>query len=313
METKELMMRYGLVAGTRFRRSQKLAFLLGITRDFENLGYRTEAKETEDGKHPNVNLYIGELKRANMVVETYYDTPPGSFGLLSYRYFNLKNRKRAAGLSVALPMSILLVAGAVYFAAQREPWFLPTGGIRAAGLLHMLVMLLLLRSLYVFRQGYGARNSLVRNTSSVIALYRFAERKKHEGTALVLTDNGCRANTGARILKEQCRAGQRVVHLDSVGAPGTLYLVFGGEGRSGWEREQLLKLCEKTGATLLDMEQHPELDRDFFDAGELWLLAGELEESGLLLERKVVRSGEISEENLEKTLVILEELEKLSK
>ena len=112
METRDLILRYGFVAGKRYTRRQKLKFLLGFTQDLEELGWRTEAKETTEKNLKNVNLYIGDLGKARVIAEAYYDTPPVSLTPGAYRFFSVSCRRNERMYAVIVPMLLILAAGA---------------------------------------------------------------------------------------------------------------------------------------------------------------------------------------------------------
>lgn len=312
METKDLILRYGFAAGKRYTRNEKLRFLMGFTKELEDLGYRTEAKETVDNKFRNVNFYVGETDRARVVAAAYYDTPPVSFLPGGYRFFHETYRKKVRMLSVFVPMLVILAAGALFFWRSSAALFGEGGALSGRGVLNIAVLLLLLALMYGCRGGLGRRRNIVRNTSSILVLYRLAEQARgNRRLAFVLTDNGCGGDTGAKVLNGRKHKDQTVVHLDCVGAKEPLMLVLDSGSFSASALSGIEKLCEDQGICMADVKKQTGWKLDGFEPRELYLLSGTQGRDGFSLERRALSRVELSEENLEKTTAFLMGLEKV--
>ncbi|HIR96966.1 MAG TPA: hypothetical protein IAD39_03770 [Candidatus Merdisoma faecalis] len=312
METKDFILRYGFAAGKRYTRRQKLRFLMGLTQDLEELGCRVEAKETEGNQIRNVNLYVGETGKARVIAEAYYDTPSVSLVPGGYRFFSEKYRKNELMISIFIPMLLILAAGALFFWRASASLFAAGGGISVAGVLNIVVLLVLLTLMYRCRRGVGRKRNVVRNTSSILALYRLAEReKKNRRLAMTLTDNGCGANIGAKVLHERKGRDQLIVHLDCVGAQEKLYLLYDSGRQSAPRVAQILQICGENGIEALDIRTKPDWKLEYFEDSDLYLLAGTPGKSGFCLDRKRLSQIELSEENIDKAAAFLSGLEKI--
>lgn len=85
MKYEDWIIRYGAVIRKRFTRNEKLKFLYGISKEFNNMGYVVDVKEAKIGRDTNYNLYVGNINKAKYIVAAYYDTPPSTFGILPYK------------------------------------------------------------------------------------------------------------------------------------------------------------------------------------------------------------------------------------
>lgn len=306
METKELILRYGFVAGKRYKKSQKLRFLLGMTQEFQEMGYRTEAKQTEKKVLNNTNLYVGNISGARLLAESYYDTPPSCLKLFPYRFFSRSCRRTAGNLAVILPMLTIILIGVLFFTLAYVPLWNEGGQVSVAGAASLVFFLILLKALHSFRRGFGQKRNIVRNTSSLIALLKLAQEEKgNSDIAYVLTDNGCGSNVGADVLEQQKRRHQTCVHLDCVGAQGTLYAVYSASGLRPQLPAKLRALCQELTITPLNVDEHTCLKLDYFNKEDIYLLAGEYCSEGFILRKKQLLSTELQEDHLEKTVLFL--------
>ena len=312
METRDLILRYGFVAGKRYTRRQKLKFLLGFTQDLEELGWRTEAKETTEKNLKNVNLYIGDLGKARVIAEAYYDTPPVSLTPGAYRLFSVSCRRNERMYAVIVPMLLILAAGALFFWKASASLFDEAGRLSRAGVLNVAVLFVLLALMYKCRKGIPGKRNVIRNTSSLLALYRLAEQeRRNKRLAFVLTDDGCGAGLGARVLKGRKRRDQIVVHLSCVGAREQLYLLYDSGTQNEAGLPGLLKLCAENGLEALDIRSKPDWKLEGFEGADLYVAAGRPEKDGFFLGKKQLLEAELSEENIEKTTAFLAGLEKI--
>lgn len=312
METKDLILRYGFAAGKRYTRRQKLRFLMGFTQDLEELGWKVEAKETQEKNLRNVNLYVGDLGKARVVAEAYYDTPPVSPLSGRYRFFSESYRKNELMLSVLTPLLLILAAGAIFFWKASAALYTPNGKISVAGVMNILVFLVLLYLMYRCRRGVARKRNVVRNTSSLLAIYRLAEKeRKNKRLAMVLADNGCGSCLGAKVLKDKKGWNQTVVHLDCVGAREQLYLLYDSQNQKEERLKQIQELCAENEIKMLDLREKEAWAQDGCESEDFYLVPGTPDKGGFFLERKRLLDVELSEENLRKTGAFLAGLEKI--
>ena len=87
------LLRYGIILGKRRTKRQRLEFLRAAQKEFAEMGYavdvtRSQLKILKGEKADYYNLYAGNLKAADVVFATYYDTPVKSFGAYPYYAFS---------------------------------------------------------------------------------------------------------------------------------------------------------------------------------------------------------------------------------
>ncbi|MDV4149891.1 hypothetical protein R0131_03495 [Clostridium sp. AL.422] len=307
MKYEDWIMRYGAVARKRFKKSEKLRFLTGISQEFLDMDYKVDVKAANVGKDTNYNLYAGNIETAKYIIAANYDTPPSTFGILPYKLFNEKNRTLAILISSILPMVILIAIGVLFIYKLSAPkWSDGTFGF--LDVLYTLILLLILAVMYNIRSGIGSQTNFLRNTSSIVAMLSFASKlpkNQRKNVAFVLTDFGCINNIGDKLLSERKSAESIVIHLDCIGNSEELYLFY--PHKLVKEVRDKKKLEELNDLKLFDMNK---LDKElnFYQEGEIYIASASKKGNDFLISKDKGVDNYFNMENLEKTVSCLEAL-----
>lgn len=212
---------YNVFRGRRFFKREKLLFLSVLKKEMDSFGYPTKVVQDQTRmmgeKVLYQNLYAGDLNQAKTVFVTYYDTPARDFNKDPYQPFNLK---RTSFLSVFLPtllISIILLTG-FYFLLY--PMIKEAGMLSFSGAVAFVFFFLGFMLLTRYRSGLPRRENYVRNTSSILALRRFAEL--HQGEykyAFAFVDAGTTNRNGEKMLASLLEDKKvKIINLDAVAA-----------------------------------------------------------------------------------------------
>lgn len=227
---QDLILRYGVLLGKRNTERQKTAFLRAAQKQLEQAGLSVDitcvsASVMRRETMNMYNLYAGDFKKADVVFITYYDTPLWQLLPKEQKAFDANWSKGNFLLHTLLFLSCVAVIAALLYLlvipSLQEHGFVSFWGV--------VLVLLCLCGFYGIRQmrgGIATGNTMVRNSSSLIALFALAcelseQEKQH--AAFTLIDEGTRSEYGLRMLQEYIgkRHLQRV-YLDSIGNAGIL-------------------------------------------------------------------------------------------
>jgi len=220
---EDLFIRYGFIMHRRFHVREKTRFLVALSKEFEALGYATVVKTVKARQFKVRNLYVGNVKEADTIVTTYYDTP--TIGKSTYKVLEKAPKKVFALIFDALPLAITMILGVYFILYVGLPsWNQGLGSM--ASILSLLFSLFLFGLLINFRHGIGRRRNTIQNTSSVLAIIDAAtqlDENLKDKVAFVLTDSGCINHFGAKLIPAQINdknQSKTYVMLDGVGGPG---------------------------------------------------------------------------------------------
>ncbi len=224
MDIKDLYVRYGALNAKRVSKNQKIRFLSTLATDFKNLGF--EKSKIYKKKYKQKESYIsviGDLDKSKYLISTYYDTPSISFIGDIYEPFNDDKLKKLSKINYLIPIivSIFLFVMYVYYLLT------PTINDNLFTFKDILVLIgvFILMSIIVRIANYSGipkKNNLVRNTSSILAMYKIAEKLNdydRKKVAFAFVDFGTVDYFGYEILKGLISDHKHeVILLDSVGA-----------------------------------------------------------------------------------------------
>ncbi|WP_313466770.1 hypothetical protein, partial [Carnobacterium sp.] len=177
-------------------------------------------------KYASRNVYIGDIEKANQIICTYYDTPPKSFG--SYILFNRKEQGKRTTAFILISSILMILAGifgTLFFMQYvSDPFDLTS---------FRTVFVVLAYGMYFFllgkiTKGLSNRNTLIRNTSSVLALLTIISEIKDEKTAFAFIDEGSFGESGLEAMNTSHRNKKKIFFLDSIGADVPLHAVGNG-------------------------------------------------------------------------------------
>ncbi len=275
VETEDWLLRYGVILGKRYTEKQKKKFLRSASKEFQSMGYnvavtRSEVSVLKTEKKSFYNLYAGDLKKADVVFATYYDTPVKSFNLYRQTAFQNQVPRLAATVHLFVLVALIVLAGALFYYG-----LLP--GIYNKGLLSLptvgtvVLALLFFYLIMHFRSGIPNRVNMTRNTSSLLTLLQTANelpKKQQKRVAFALIDGGTTTDYGSRMLKDALGSSRApIVFLDSVGNTGPFQ----------W-------FTSKTMTLPAEDQQHP-LSDDQKELGDILLTAGTYADGQVVIEQ----------------------------
>lgn len=257
MEDK--IVQYGLFLGKRFSAKQKQQFLAVANQEFLNMGYPSKVVTGEGkGKNQPMDLFAGELGKANTIYAAYYDTPAKVFWpSYSYYPFNGSRTFKEGGVPIYLPNLIAIaicVAVFVWLFGAKE-----LGGAFHVPLLVIVVAAGLLITSTMTR-GIANRMNMNRNTSGVLALLETARKmpeEKRKQCAFVLLDRGTSDNIGAKMVSlalPNTLSAKLCIVLDCISGDGE-QLMIGYKENNQREAKKLADCCKQETIALQAMDE----------------------------------------------------------
>lgn len=230
VDTKDWLLRYGIILGKRYSVKERTKFLQSAQREFAAMGYAvdttaSEVKLFKNEKRTFYNLYAGNVKDADIVYATYYDTPVKSYGLYQPNAFQMKNNSNVLRVNLLiLLMAMILFGGILYFALF--PQIQANGWISFWTVLTALLAFLFYSVISYLRGGIPNRVNMIRNTSSILTLLKLANtlpKQKRKKAAFAFVDGGTYSDYGVQMLRSYLKNPKtKIVLLDGVGNHGTL-------------------------------------------------------------------------------------------
>ncbi len=201
MNIEELILKYAVMMPVRFSIKQKYLFINEIAKEYKALGYEVNAVMNQKGKKA-VNLMIGDLKNAETIIVSHYDTPQKNYGK-TLKYFPISgtNSFVSTFISVYTP---LIFGGflSLYLLLFQVPNIDFENNLLGSVVVFGL-LLVLLAGTSVMTKGVANKYNYNRNSSGVIGSLLLAEKLKgKKKVAFVLTDMGCMNHKGDQMLQE---------------------------------------------------------------------------------------------------------------
>jgi hypothetical protein len=290
-QVKDWLLRYGYLLGRRFSNKERTQFLKAAQREFAQMGYATDVTSSSfvfaGARRQFYNFYAGDLKQADVIVATYYDTPAKTFGAYRESAFESIVFRKSLLVNVAPSLLIFALALIVSYA-----WLLPMlnryGWSSVWVFPFLAVVFLSLFLINRYRSGVPRRLNLVRNSSSLISMLVLArELQARERVAFAFVDGGTSSGYGLGMaqdyFKEKAGRGKFIV-LDSLGN-GEALLCFSNRKLDGIENVHLLP-------------------QKWARMGEVLLTTGQLKEGEVVLKKK----SELDETALETYAEVIEKI-----
>lgn len=221
---KDWLFRYQYVYRLRRTEKSKKRFLAALVTDIAKMRKDVRVIEyDQQKKYAARNVYVGNIKQADRIICTFYDTPPESFG--SYQLFDRKDQAQKTTKFILLSSIAAILFGIIgtlvymRFAPNSFQWnALSTFVIMAiyAGYFALLGKI---------TKGLSNRKTLVRNTSSILTMLKMIAENKQKNIAYAFLDEGSYGTKGLDELQKQANGRCKIYYLDSIGAPAPLHLV----------------------------------------------------------------------------------------
>ena len=277
---KDWFVRYHMILGRRYTKKQKMRFLQSATADIRQFRPDIELdsfKLHEGDKQKYHNLYVGNIKTADKVICTYYDTPAIQLG--SYHFFDVEHRKRSTMTWIGIFSLLFIVVGLIYTLFVAIPVFQANGIWNFFSLLSVLGYLVYFYFLNRVTRGWPTKKNLVRNTSSVLLLLDCIYSCKNKKVAFAFLDAGCTNSAGLDQMMGENKAS--IYMLDSIGSTQPLYQVA--------KRPTLFIRNESIESAEPSFKQSNRL---------LYLISGKREIHSFLLLKEDLKSKQINEVNM---------------
>lgn len=221
---KDWLFRYQYVYRLRRTEKSKKKFLAALVTDIAKMREDVQVIEyNQKKKYAARNVYVGNIQQADRVICTFYDTPPESFG--SYQLFDRKDQAQKTTKFILASTILAILFGIIgtliymrFSANSFQLNSLSTLGIMAvyAGYFALLGKV---------TKGLSNRKTLVRNTSSILAMLKMIGENNQPKVAYAFLDEGSYGTQGLDELQKQVNTNCKIYYLDSVGASTPLHLV----------------------------------------------------------------------------------------
>lgn len=221
---KDWLFRYQYVYRLRRTEKSKKRFLAALVTDIAKMREDVRVIEyNQQKKYAARNVYVGNIKQADRVICTFYDTPPESFG--SYQLFDRKDqaKKTTRFILVSTIVAILLGSIGTLIYMRLSPNSFQLNSIGTLGIVAIYAAYFAL--LGKVTKGLSNRKTLVRNTSSILAMLKMIAENKQKNIAYAFLDEGSYGNKGLDELQDQVKNHCKIYYLDSVGASAPLHLI----------------------------------------------------------------------------------------
>lgn len=221
---KDWLFRYQYVYRLRRTEKSKKRFLAALVTDIAKMREDVQVIEyDQQKKYVSRNVYVGNIKQADRVICTFYDTPPESIG--SYQLFDRKDQARKTTTFILASTLIAIFLGVIgtliYMRLSPDSFQLNS--------LSTLMIMLIYAGYFILlgkiTKGLSNRKTLVRNTSSILAMLKMIAENKQKNIAYAFLDEGSYGNKGLEELQRQVNGHCKIYYLDSIGATAPLHLV----------------------------------------------------------------------------------------
>ena len=215
---REILIRVASIYGKRNNRRRKGNFLQIFKDKFAVSGIPVEVLSGKE-KDPSTHLIVGDLKKADTVYMTGYDT--STMFLLPFPYYPLDRKKNSTVEVIDLIIRILCAIGVILL----DVFFLKDLEVNR----FLFILLQALISLIVILLVFGAASpyNFDRNTAAITLLYQCAVEKKGKRPVFIYVDNTIQKGAYgyiyiAELLKDRLK-GKKVVILDCIANGEEIY------------------------------------------------------------------------------------------
>lgn len=289
-QLEDWYVRYHSIFGKRYTRKRKDRFLESLTADIRQFRtdveldtFKLNEKDTVEYK----NLYVGDIKKANTIICTYYDTPAIHLG--PYQFFNVESRAKNTLLFIFLSSVLYLLIGLIFTWKVAMPVFQTNSLTSFLSLLCILFYVLYFYFLKSVARGWPNKHNLIRNTSSILMQLYCTKQFKNKKVAFAFLDAGCTNNTGLEKVMDKSDAV--ICMLDSIGSEEKLYQVMSNHE---------LSISRNSVETVI----LPDITNDRL----LYVISGSKEENRFTLSKKELKQNKLSDTNMNEVVLFLEQL-----
>lgn len=219
---KDWLFRYRTVFNKRQTAAQINRFIHSFVQDVYQFREDIEVKElTNNEQDFGKIIIVGNPKKAQQVVATYYDTPKQHFG--SYDFFDVPQQEKKTFQYIMISAGLLFLAGFITMLLYLN-WsqFTIDFGDYKTWIVSLMVMAYFWIANKVSR-GMSRRKNVIRNISSVIALMELMYQRQDPGIAYLLIPNGAYGFEQIELVRQLFVKRGELYYLDSIGSQQDLY------------------------------------------------------------------------------------------
>ncbi|MGG5315258.1 hypothetical protein [Enterococcus sp. AZ072] len=283
------LFRYQYVYRVRRTAKQKRRFITALVTDIAKM--REDIQVIEYNRHKKYaanNIYVGDIKKADQIICTYYDTPPQHFG--PYYLFDRKKQSKGTTSFILVSALLTLLAGLLFTLAYMQ---VAPSAFDLSSPLTILVAICY-GAYFIFlskiAKGLSSRQTLIRNTSSILAILQLINSVKNKKIAFAFIDEGAYGEVGLNVLQDSCKASAKIYSLDAVGAHTELQVK--GKGFSSERLQQA------------EVHQHPSIGNITYLFGAN--VSETTEGTQYVLDKTALKQKTLNMENLTKIIKLFE-------
>lgn len=221
---KDRLFRYRYLYRVRQTEKSKNKFLGALVTDISEIRDDIRVMEYKgQKKYASRNVYVGNIEKANRIFCTYYDAPLHHFG--PYTFFDRKVQAKRTSRFILVSSIVAILVGLLVTLSYMQ-----TGGGAFTLVSWQSFLIALIYGGYFYflgkvTMGMTMRNTLVRNTSSVLTLLTLMEEIKDGKTAFAFLDDGAFGDNGLESLQTAHNRNAKIFYLDSVGSNAPLQAI----------------------------------------------------------------------------------------
>lgn len=212
---QDWLLRYGYILKKRNSPKTKDNFLRSLMADLSTMRDDISVKEYETDSYDSKIVYVGDLKNADKVVVTYYDTPLSHFS--EYEMFNRELQQKNMMNKIIVNIVIILLVGAIglylYMRFVKDPF-------NFKSVMTYVMFVIIAGYFYLLgkvSKGVSVKSTMVRNSSSIVYMLSMISKNK-KGYAYAFVDNGVYGDAGINTVAQNANKKAKIFYLDSVGA-----------------------------------------------------------------------------------------------
>lgn len=212
--------RYSYFYKKRYSDKEKKKFINALMADIMSMREDVQVLKYNTDRYQGHSIYVGDIKKADTIICTYYDTPPSSFG--SYVYFDMENQKKKTTQCVLIGSILWFILGLIctcYIHHSMSGFSLFQWKTLLLVILYGLYFVVLSR----IAKGNWNGHTLIRNTSSILCMLKMMADK--DNVAYAFVDKGCFGYDGLKTLRKECRKNAKIYYLDSVGSSDSIQTI----------------------------------------------------------------------------------------
>lgn len=220
--------RYNSIMRKRYTKKQKDRFLQSLAADIKP--FRSDVKVDTFRLHEKdrveyKNLYVGDIKKADTIICTYYDTPVAHLG--PYHFFDVEHRKKNTVRLILFSSLAYVLFGLLFTWLIGIPVFETSPFLSLPYLFCILFYGLYFLFFGKVTKGWSQKDNLMRNTSSLLAQLLGIHENQDKRTAFAFLDAGCANEAGLDKLMKSSKGN--IYYFDSIGTDKPLYQVMSNQ------------------------------------------------------------------------------------